>query len=153
MAERQIHNMDIITHACAVNRFIIISENMKLIKLTDCNLRNIRHEIVRNSFRILADKSALVSTDRIEVTQKRHAPVLIGRVKVGKNMLDKELCSAVGVNGAERHSLHKRHFGCNTVNRGRGRKYDLLNAELVHGFKQNQGVYKVIIVIHDRLTH
>ena len=94
-----------------------------------------------------------MSADRIEVTQKRNAPVLISRVKVGKNMLDKELCSAVGVNGAERHSFNKRHFGCNTVNRGGGRKHDLLNAELVHGLKQNQGVYKVIIVIHYRLTH
>ena len=70
MAECKVNNVNIVTNTCSVRSIIIVAEYIKVVKLTDSNLSDIRHKVVRNTVRVFAHCAALVSTDRVEITEK-----------------------------------------------------------------------------------
>ena len=68
MAFCQIHNMDVIPHTGAVRGGVIIAKDGQLFQFTDRYFSDIRHQIVRDALRILADHAALMSADGVEVS-------------------------------------------------------------------------------------
>ena len=61
VAARKIHDVDIVAHAGAVRGGIVVAEDIQVVALADGSLRDIRHEIVRDAVRMLADSAALRS--------------------------------------------------------------------------------------------
>src|SRR5574344_1704492 len=62
MAYGKIYNMNIISYSRAVNRIIIVPENMEFFKLPNRNLRNIWHKIIGNSLGVFAYGAAFMSS-------------------------------------------------------------------------------------------
>ncbi|MFQ9126981.1 MAG: hypothetical protein ACLR4Z_09615 [Butyricicoccaceae bacterium] len=62
--------MDVIAAAGTIRRQVIVTENREMIASANGNLRDIRHQIVRNTLRVLADTTGLMCADRIEIAQK-----------------------------------------------------------------------------------
>jgi len=79
----KVNYVNVISHTSSVRSIIIISEYPKFFQFTYCNLCDIWHQVVRDSVWILSDSSALVSTDRVKVTEQHNLPVLICCVKIG----------------------------------------------------------------------
>ena len=120
MAESKVNNVNIISNARSVGSIVIITENVKMIKLSDRNLSNIRHKVVRDSVRILADASALMCADRIEITEKCNTPVVIGSIKVLKNKLNHIFCCTVRIGrAADFHCFIERRRIVHSVNGSR----------------------------------
>ena len=55
MASSQVDDMDVVAHARAVGRRVVVSEDAHGSELTDRNLSNIRNEIVRDTLGVLAN--------------------------------------------------------------------------------------------------
>ena len=68
MTDSQIHYMDIISHTGAVRCGVVITEYIEALSLTYGHLSDIGNQIVRNTFGILTNGTALMSTDRVEVS-------------------------------------------------------------------------------------
>ena len=66
----KVYNVDIVTDACTVNRFIVIAENVKVWELSYRYLCDIRHKVVGDTVRIFTEKSAFVCAYRVEVTEE-----------------------------------------------------------------------------------
>ena len=109
MPLRQITDMDIVAHAGAVVRGIVVAEHAQKRELARRHLRDIRQQIVRNAVRILADQAALVRADRVEIAKQRHRERFIGVRRVPEHLLDHQLGPAVGVRGGQRRVLADRH--------------------------------------------
>ena len=73
MSSCEIDHMDIIAQTGAVRCRIVIAEDRELLPFSDCNLRDIRHPIVRNALRLLTDHTGGMRTDRIEIAQQNHS--------------------------------------------------------------------------------
>jgi NRPS condensation-like uncharacterized protein len=95
VADCKVYNVDIISYACAVNGIIVVAENVEFFQFSNRNLRNIGHEVVGDSLGVLTDKSAFVSTDGVEITEKGNAPTVVGCIKVTQNFFDKELGATI----------------------------------------------------------
>ena len=120
MTFSQINHVNVISYTCSVGSRIIITEYMKLFKLTAGNLHNVGHKIIGNAVRLFADKPAFVSADWIKIAQKRYLPFVVGNVKVAQYLLDHELCPAVGICCGKGIILAEGCFVAETVNGGRG---------------------------------
>ena len=68
MADRQVNHMDVIAYARTVVCIVVIAEYTELLQFADGNLCNVWHQVVRDALRVLADQSALVCADRVEVS-------------------------------------------------------------------------------------
>ena len=93
----KVNYVNVISHTSSVRSIIIISEYPKFFQFTYCNLCDIWHQVVRDSVWILSDGSALVSTDRIKVTEKNYVPFRICFLNVCQNLLKHGLCPSVWV--------------------------------------------------------
>ena len=82
----KVNNMNVISHSGSIRCIIIITKYSKLFQLTNCNLCDIWHQVVRNTIRILTDKATLMSTNRIEVTKKYYIPFWICFLDICKNL-------------------------------------------------------------------
>ena len=61
----QINHMDIVADAGSVRCVIVVSEYVQLLQLSNGNLRDIRHQVVRNTVRIFTDQAGSMRTDWI----------------------------------------------------------------------------------------
>ena len=68
MRFRQVNDMDIVTDTGAVFGIVITAENGKLRQSADRYTGNIGHEIIRNTIGILADQTAFMCPNGIEIT-------------------------------------------------------------------------------------
>ena len=66
----KVYNVDIISYACSVNSIVVIAENAEALELADCYLCYVRHKVIGYAVGVLAEKSAFVCADRVEVTEK-----------------------------------------------------------------------------------
>ena len=82
--------MDIIAAAGAVRCRVIVTENREMIASADSNLRDIRHQIVRNTLRILTDASALVCAYRIKIVEagSHSIPDVLSAMKILYSMAE-----------------------------------------------------------------
>ena len=56
MALGEIDHVDIVAHAGAVGRVVVVAEDLQPRALADRDLRHVRHQVVRDAARILADR-------------------------------------------------------------------------------------------------
>ena len=77
MPLREIHHVDVVPDAGAIRRLIVIPENPEMVKLPDRDLGDVRHQVVRDAVRVLADKSALMGAYRVEIAEHAERPALI----------------------------------------------------------------------------
>ena len=112
--------MDIIAHARSIGCGIVVAEHVQMVALADGRLRNIRHEVIRNAVRMLADLSAFVCTHRVKIAQVHHRPFGIRFCDVAQDLFAHVLRPAVRVGAiACLGSLPQRHFIVAGVDRGR----------------------------------
>lgn len=97
MSIGKIDDMDIITNACSIMCWIIVTKHSQLLEFAHGNLCDIWHEIVWLSIGILADSSTLVRADRIKVSQRDHSPTLIRRAKIFHYFLGKVFRLSIGI--------------------------------------------------------
>ena len=82
MRPREIDHMDIVAHARAVGRIVVVAENSELGQLADGHFGNIRTEIVGYAARIFPDKSGLMRADGVEIPQYGDIETVVRLVKV-----------------------------------------------------------------------
>ena len=152
MAAGQIHNMNIIAYTGAVRRVIVISEDADLRQLADCNLRNIRQQIVRNPLRILTDHTALMCADRIEVAKQHNIPLIVRSVNVRQNLLEHGLRPSIRIRADTlRAALRDRNLRRISVNGSRRTEDNIFYAVIPHLITKCQRSADVVLIVLDRL--
>src|SRR5262245_50721403 len=66
----EVHHMDVVAHASAIRRWIVVAKHAQLRPLSDGNLRDEGKKIVGNAAWVFPDPSGWVCTDRIEVSKR-----------------------------------------------------------------------------------
>ncbi len=116
----KVNHMDVITNSGTVRCVVIISVDMELFQLADCNLRNIRHQIVRYAIGILTHGAGFVRADRIKIAQKNHIPRRIRKLNIPQNLLQHRFGPAIRIGALSlRALLRNRYKGRISVNRSR----------------------------------
>ncbi len=154
----EIDNVNIVSHSGAVMGFVVVSKNGEVIEFPRCNLRDVRHQIVRNSFRIFADKPRLVRSDWVEIAQKHDIPRVrivcfdVGGVKINENLLKHRFGLAVRIRAFSFRTFLGYRNKCRiAVNSRRRRENYVFAAGRAHRIKQNQSSVDVVFVINPRL--
>ncbi|ABA48535.1 hypothetical protein BURPS1710b_3148 [Burkholderia pseudomallei 1710b] len=151
VAAREIDDVDVIAHAGAVGRRVVAAEHAQLLELAHRDLRDVRHQVVRNAGRVLADEAAFVRADRIEVAQRRDAPGRIGGFDIAQDLLGHQLRLAVRVGRRKRERLvDRRALGYAVYGRRRA-EHDPLHGALAHHAQQRQQAVEVVAVVLDGL--
>ncbi|MNT09141.1 hypothetical protein D3C72_1439110 [compost metagenome] len=132
VAVRQVADVDIVAHAGAVRRRVVTAEYHQLFTAPAGHLRHIRHQVVRDTARILANQPAFMRADRIEITQVGNAPVRIRCFQVAQDLLAHQLGLAIRVGGRQREILQDRHRMGIAINRGRGTEHQLFHPGRAH---------------------
>ena len=104
----KVNYVDIISDTSSVRSIIVISKYTQLFQFSNCNLCDIWHQVVRDTIWILSDGSALMSTDRVEVTKKNYIPFRVCFLNICQNLFQHGFCPSVWV-----CTLSFRAFFCN----------------------------------------
>ena len=94
-------NMDIVAGTGAVSGWIVVSEYFQRSASADGNLRNERHQIIRDTCRILSVLAAIMGSHRDEITQNGNRPIRFGFEGLAQNFLDHPLAQTVVVDRSE----------------------------------------------------
>ena len=97
MTFRKVYYVNIISYSSSVRCVVIVSEHAEFFQLSYCNLCYIRHQVIRNTIWIFADCTALMRTDRIEVTKENYIPLRICLLNVCKDLLQHGFCPAIRI--------------------------------------------------------
>ena len=97
MSTCKVNYVDVVAYTSTVVCVVVVTENTELGTLAHSCLCDVRHKVVRNTIRVLADSTALVCTDWVEVTQENDVPLVVGLLYVHENLLEHRLCLAVRV--------------------------------------------------------
>ena len=152
MTGGQIHHVDVIAHTGAVVGGVVIAVYVEHFPLAYGHLRNVRGQIIGNTGGILADETALVGADRVEITEQSHVQSGVGSAVIGENALNKQLGGAVRIGGAAGGGLlTDRHgFGI-SVNRGGGGEHEILHIVSAHDVQQVQRADQIVGVVFQGL--
>ena len=154
MAARKIDHVDIVAHAGAVGRVVIVAEDVEMIAAADRHLRDEGHEVVGDAARVLADESAAVRADGVEVAQQADGKVLHRLGGVAQDLLGHVLRPAVGVGAhAGAGALPEGHLVVAGVDRRRGGEDDVLHAVVAHGLAEAHGGEEIVVVVFQRHRH
>ena len=154
MGRSQIHYVDIVAHTRAVVGRIVVAEHTQFLAFTHSHLRDIRHQVVGDTVRILTDTSALVRADRIEVSQQHYIPLRISLLHVHQHFFQHTLRLAVGVGAmALRALLRNRNLRRVAVHSGAGREDDVLAAVFAQHIQQHKRAVHVVFVVLQRFLH
>ena len=106
----KINHVDIVTDTGSVRSIIVVAIYVKLLQLADSNLCDVRHQVIRNAVRVLAHRSGLMRTDRIEVAKQNHIPLRICKLNVCQNLLQHGLRPAVRVRALSLRALFRDRY-------------------------------------------
>ena len=67
MSPGQVYYVDIISDAGSVGGVVVVAEYVKLFQLAYGNLGDVGHQVIGDTVGVLADGSALMGTDGIEI--------------------------------------------------------------------------------------
>lgn len=129
--------MDVIAHAGAVGRRVVVAEDGELLSFTHRHLRDEGYQVVRDAAGIFTDEATYVGTDWVEVTQAGDGTAGVGLVKVGEDVFDDELALAVGVGGAQQEVFANRDRLWVSIDGVRGREDQGVNIGAGHFFAEN----------------
>ena len=150
----EIDNMDIVAHAGAVRRRVVVAKDGQLRQDARRDLHDIGHEVVGNAVRGFADEAALVRADGVKVAQQHDRQLIVSLRSIAQDLLDHVLRPAVGVGAvAGGCVLLEGHILARAVNRRRGAKDQAMHAVLFHDLEQRQRRIEVVAVVRDRLLH
>ena len=145
--------MDIVPHTSAVRRVVVITKYPHMIQLAQCHLCHIGHQIVGDSVGILAQQTADVSTDRVEIPQSHSRELRIGSANVPQNLFDHDLGVAIGIRCRGRHFLHVGSLIVAAVNGRTGGENYHVAVILPHDTQQGECTADVVLVVFQRLFH
>ena len=74
MALGQVHHMNVVAHAGAVGRGVVVAKNAQKLPFAYGHLRDEGHEVVGNAIGVLAHGAANVRAHRVEVAQDCYLP-------------------------------------------------------------------------------
>ena len=154
MSDSQIYYMDVISHTGSVRSIIVVSEYAETFQLADCNLCNVRNQVVRNPFRIFSDQTGFVCADRIKVSQKHDIPFRIPDMKIGQDLLQHALCLSVRIGDlAFRTILGDRNLRRISVYRCGRTEDHVLTAMLAHHIAEDQRTCNIVVIIFPRFCN
>ena len=99
VAASQVDHVDVVAHARAIGGGVVVSEDAHALELAYGNLRHVGKQVVRDALRVLADESALMGADGVEVAQQHDVPLVVADVEVAQNAFEHALRLAVGIGG------------------------------------------------------
>src|SRR5699024_7043392 len=102
MAVGKVYNVDIIPNPGTVRGWIVVAKDRKLIQLPTSNLSNIRHQVIGDVIGILADSSAFMGINWIDIAHKRHISAMVSCMEIAENLLNKKFCSAIRISRLKR---------------------------------------------------
>ena len=144
--------MDVVAHAGAVGRVVVVAKDVHGVALADGGLRDVGHEVVGDALGVLAHEARGVRADGVEVAQQHDVPLRVGGVEVGEDLLDHPLGPAVGVGrGLLGALLGERQRVRVAVDGGGAGEDDGLAAVLAHDVDERERVADVVGVVLDRL--
>ena len=147
----EIYDMDIVANAGSVLGLIVIAEDTEADQLSDCNLGDVRKQVIRHTLRVLSHASGFVCADRVKVAEQHDIPVRIRGVEVGQNLFEHRLGSAVGIRDLSLRALFR--------NRNKGRiaidgctrgEDNILDAVLPHALTEHQGACDIVVIVLER---
>ncbi len=148
MPASQVNHVDVVAHAGAVGRGVVVAEHLDALQLAHGNLRNVGQQVVGDVLRVFADAPGNMGADGVEVAQQHHVPLVVGAEEVGKDALEHGLGLAVGVGGlVQRAGLGDRDLLGFAVHRGGGREDDVLHAVVAGNVEQHQRAGHVVPVV------
>ena len=143
--------MDIVSHAGAVGRIVVVAEHIQVIAAADGNLCDEGHEVVRNAAGIFPDQTAAVGADGVEVAQQTDGEIVHRVGGVAQDLLGHILGPAIGVGAvAGVGGLAQRHLVVAGIDRGGGGEDDVFHTVVAHGLTQADGGEEVVVVIFQR---
>lgn len=102
----QINHMDVVAHARPVPRLVVPAKYTQTRPSPHRYLRNVRHKVVWWALRVLANPSARMRPNRVEVAQNNYAPLVDAALcHITQHLLDVKLGTSVCIGGAQRMRL------------------------------------------------
>ena len=102
MPLRQIDHMNVIAHAGAVGRRVIVAEHRQLRPFPHRYLRHERHQVVGNTVGVFTNQTTRMCTDGIEVAQDGNLPVGFGALQIPQHFLNHQLAASVRIGRLQR---------------------------------------------------
>ena len=93
----EVYYVDVVAYASTIVCVVVVAEYAELSTLTYSSLCDVRHEVVGDTIGVLADSTALVSTDGVEVAEQYDVPLIVGLLYVHEYLLEHRLGLSVGV--------------------------------------------------------
>ena len=154
----KIHHMDVVPDTGAVRGVVVVAEYGQLFPAAHCHLGDKGHQVVGDASGILADASALMGADGVEIPQQADAPVLVGKGDAGKDLLGHVLRPAVGVGAAAGTAVFPQgHPVVRGIDRRGGGEDQILAARFPHDLGEHQGGIQVVVIVRpglaDALAH
>ena len=144
-------DVDVVADAGAVGGGIVVPKHGEMWSLAHRHLLDVRHQVVRDPLRVLADHPRRVRAHRVEVAQQAHVPLGPRRGEVAEDLLVEELRVAVRVRRPRREALGHGHRRRIAVHGRRRREDDVADAGVVHRLEQVERSLDVDLVVHQRL--
>jgi hypothetical protein len=153
VAVGQVADVDVVAHAGAVGRVVVVAEDGQARQLADRDLRDVGHEVVGDAVRVLADEAGLVRAHGVEVAQQHDAEAGVGLAGAHEDLLDHELRPAVGVRAAAGLRGLREGRGLVAVDRRGGGEHELMAAEAGHRLEHGHGRVEIRAVVQKGLGH
>ena len=148
----QVNNVDIVAYASTVVCVVVVTEYAQFSTLAYGCLCDVGHQVVGDTVGILADGTALVSTDGVEVAEQNDVPFVVGLLYVHQNLLKHRLGLSVGVGAMALGALLGDGDDSGiTVNGSAGRENHVLATVLAHYVNQNESTVHVVLIVLQRL--
>lgn len=147
----KVGDVDVVAHARAVARGIIVAEDVHVVALA---VRDLQHDRNQVRFRImrLADLARHVCAAGVEVAQRDKMNAVCDGSPV-EHPLHRQLRVAVAVRGMRRVGFQNRHSLRFAVGRGGGGEDNVLHAMLDHALEHRARAAEVVVVILERIDH
>ena len=146
----KVHDVDVVAHAGAVGGIVGVAEDGQLLELADRDLRDIGHEVIRNTVRIFTDQTGFMRADRVKIAKQDHMQLGICLCRVLQNFLDHELRPAVGIRAMPGVGGLGERCGLIAVDRRGRREDEFFAAEFLHDFENAQAGIEIVAVIGKR---
>ena len=130
----EVHHMDVIAHAGTIFGRIVVTKNGQRFATANGDLGDVGHQVVRDPLRVFPHVARRMGANRVEVTQQGNAPLRLGFLQVGQDLLHHQFAFTVGaLRGASREAFDIRDFRLVAVDGGGGAKDEVLHARGAHG--------------------
>ena len=130
---------------------VIDAEDGQFVEFARGDAADIRHEVVGNTVRIVAQQAGFMRADGVEISQQHGAEIGMRGYVIGQDSFDHNLGPSVGAGGLQsRHFLFIGMGIVGAVYRGGGGEDQLFAAGILHGFQQGEGAVDVVAVILKR---